>query len=98
MATKRNTAYAGKTDYSEKGWSKHVTVPFNDISDPGAYYFHPTGALFRIPPDGVAPGHSPVMNICWAEECYCTKICDDPWVPLNKARELCANWDFSVNF
>jgi hypothetical protein len=98
MATKRNTAYVHGTDYSDKGWSKRYTVPFNNISEPGTYYFHPTGMLFRVPPDGVEPGHSPLINICWNDECYCTKISDDPWLPLNKAREVCANWDFAVNF
>jgi len=97
MATKRTTAYA-QAETTERTWSRAYTVPFNQINEPGTYYFHPTGMLFRVPPDGVAPGHSPMLNICWNEECYCTKISDDPWIPVGKAREVCANWDFSVNF
>lgn len=77
---------------------KNVTLPFNEITDPGAYYNHSTGWLYRVPDDGLALGHSPLMNICCNDECYMTKISDDPWVPVSKAREICSNWDFSVNF
>ena len=98
MATKRNTAYAQATETTGRSWSNQFTVPYNSINEPGTYYFHPTGMLFRIPPEAIAPGHSPLISINWSEECYCTKITDDPWVPVNKAREVCANWDFAVNF
>lgn len=98
MTTKRNTVYTPTCDSGSKNWPNQVTVPFSNISDPGTYYFHPTGMLFRIPGECLAQGHSPLLNICWNEECYCTKISDDPWVPLNKAREVCCNWDFAVNF
>jgi hypothetical protein len=75
-----------------------VTVPFNEITEPGAYYNHSTGWLYRVSNECLSPGHSPVMNICCYDECYMTKISDDPWIPVGKAREVCANWDFAVNF
>jgi hypothetical protein len=77
---------------------QQMTVPFNKIQEPGAYYYHGTGALFRVPSEAVSQGHSPIMNFCSTEEPICTKISDDPWVPLNKAREICANSDFCVDF
>ena len=73
-------------------------ITLHEVTEPGAYYFHQTGWLYRIPADGLAMGHSPLMNICSYDECYVTKISDDPWIPVNKAREICSNWDYFVNF
>ena len=78
--------------------SKNVTIPFNDLYEPGAYYSHATGWLYRVPDESLSPGHSPTMNIMSGDDHYVTKISDDPWVPVNKAREICSNKDFVVNF
>ena len=97
MATKRMTSppqsYEGRRTVR-----RNITVPFNEITEPGCYYCHWTGWLYRVPDDGLAAGHSPYLNICSYEECFVTKISEDPWVPVGKAREICANWDFAVNF
>lgn len=98
MVTRRQTAYSTMAESSRKGRSMQGTVPYNKIAEPGTYYFHPTGMLFRVPSEGICPGHSPLINICWTDECYCTKISDDPWVPISKARLICANSGFVVNF
>jgi hypothetical protein len=97
MTTKRTTQFTPPVD-AQRYTRRNVTVPFNEITEAGAYYFHSTGWLYRVPDDSLSLGHSPTMNICSAEECFVTKISDDPWIPLNKAREICSNWDFSVNF
>ncbi len=97
MSTKRTTSYTPQTERPQYT-RRNVTVPFNEINEEGTYYFHPTGWLYRVPADSISLGHSPMMNICSLEECYVTKVSDDPWIPLNKAREICSNWDFSVNF
>ncbi len=34
--------------------SRKVTIPFNEISEPGAYYSHDTGWLYRVPDEGVS--------------------------------------------
>ncbi len=97
MTTKRRTPY---TPPFEGTWpvSKKITVPFNELSEPGAYYCNHTGWLYRIPNDCLTLGHSPVMNICSLDKCLVTKVSEDPWVPVNKARTICCNWDFAVNF
>ena len=77
---------------------RRVTVPFNEISEMGTYYDHDTGWLFRMPEESLSPGHSPVLNIVSGDENLLTKISDDPWIPVNKAREICSNLDFEVNF
>ncbi len=96
MTTMRATGVS--TWDKSKPVRRNVTVPFNEISECGAYYCQDTGWLYRVPEDGLALGHSPFMNIVCTNECVMTKISDDPYVPVNKAREICANWDFAVNF
>jgi hypothetical protein len=75
-----------------------VTVEFENIKDPGAYYNHISGWLVRMPGEALATGHSPIMNLVTREQCLFTRISEDPYVPLGKARQICANLDFDVNF
>lgn len=96
MTTKRT---AVPTSVREAlGGEKHFTISFNQVEDPGVYYNHSTGWLYRIPDDGLSAGHSPLMNILSREENLVTKISSDPWIPINKAREICSNMDFFINF
>ena len=95
--TKRTGSLASPVDISTSQ-SQHFTVPLNEITQAGAYYNHNTGWLYRVPSEGLALGHSPVMNILSGDECFVTKISDDPWVPVGKARQICSNMDFAVNF
>ncbi len=88
QTTTQNKSYHGK----------NYTVPFNEMTEPGAYYFHPTGWLYRIPDEALAAGHSPVLSINSVDECLVTKISDDPWIPVNKARQICSDRDYMVNF
>jgi hypothetical protein len=85
---------------TEKGVNQHSlqSIAFNDISQPGTYYNHETGWLYRVPQEMLAEGHSPFLNVVSRESNYMTKISDDPWIPVGKARQLCANLDFYVNF
>ena len=73
-------------------------VPFEAINEPGCYICNWTGHLMRVPPDGVAPGRSPLLNIIGQDTLYVTKISDDPYIPVTKARLLAANCDVAVNF
>jgi hypothetical protein len=75
-----------------------ITVNFEGIQDPGSYYNHTTGWLVRMPADSLAQGHSPIVNIVTKEQSLFTRISPDPFVPLGKARQICANLDFDVNF
>ena len=94
MATK-----TGTTDPKYR-FSKGMgtTLPFEDVSEPGAYISNWDGHLVRISDDCLKPGHSPVINFVGREELYVTKISNDPWVPVSKARQLASNFDMEVNF
>ncbi|MEE9295286.1 MAG: hypothetical protein V3W34_10055 [Phycisphaerae bacterium] len=73
-------------------------VPFESVQEPGCYICNWSGHLVRIPEDGVAPGRSPLISIVGQEPLYITKISDNPFVTVTKARLLASNCDLPVNF
>ena len=75
-----------------------TTIPFEAISEPGCYVCNWSGHLCRVPEDGVAPGRSPVINIVGNEQLLVTKISDNPYIPLTKAKMLACNFALNVNF
>lgn len=87
----QNTTYSGAPVLG-------TTVVFEAIQEPGAYICNWSGHLLRIPEDAINPGRSPLMNIVGSEPLFVTKICDNPWVQVTKARLLSANFDLFVNF
>ena len=86
-------AFAGQT-------STPVTSArlFDQISEPGAYVFHNTGHLVRIPEDALQLGRSPVIDLVANEPMVLTKISDNPYIPLTKERILACDSDLPVNF
>ncbi len=74
------------------------TIPWEQVNEPGAYICNWSGHLLRIPEDGVASGRSPVLNIVGSEPLFVTKISDNPFITITKAKLLAANWDVDVNF
>jgi hypothetical protein len=83
-------------EVESKGWG--TQVPFDAINDPGTYVCNWSGHLLRVPEDAIKPGRSPLMNICGTEPLFVTKISDDPYVAISKARLLAANCDQMVSF
>jgi len=75
-----------------------ITVPFDSINEPGCYICNWSGHLLRVPDDGIAPGRSPRMNLVGCDPLYVTKISDNPFIPVTKARILSANYDVCCNF
>jgi hypothetical protein len=73
-------------------------VPFEEITEPGCYLSNWTGHLIRVPEDAVKAGRSPVLEILGKEPMIVTKISDDPFMTLTKARMIAADLDLAVNF
>jgi len=71
---------------------------FDQINEPGAYVCNWSGHLLRVPDDAVKPGRSPTLQIRGRDQLYVTKISDDPFVPLTKARMVASDLDQHVNF
>ena len=85
-----------QTEYENRGLG--TQVPFDSINEPGTYVCNWSGHMLRVPEDAIKPGRSPLMNICGNETLFVTKISDDPFVAISKARLLAANCDLMVNF
>ncbi len=85
---------------NEAGFSTQygTCVPWDSIQEPGAYICNWSGHLLRVPQDGVTPGRSPMITIVGCEPLFCTKISNDPFVTITKARLLASNFDLPVNF
>jgi hypothetical protein len=83
---------------TENGASVGTTVPFEAISEPGCYICNWSGHLLRIPEDGVAPGRSPLINMIGSETLFVTKLSNNPFLTVTKARTIASNLDCAVNF
>ena len=92
--TTNNTPYTPKNDNTNWG----TTVPFENIQEPGCYVCNWSGHLLRVPDDGVAQGRSPLITIMGREPLFVTKISDNPYIPLTKAKMVASNFDCHVNF
>lgn len=71
---------------------------FSDVNEPGSHISNRTGHLIRIPEEEVRPGHSPMIEIRGKEPVFVTKLSDDPFVPVSKARLIAADLDLQLNF
>ncbi len=80
--------------------TSHVgtTVPFDAISEPGSYLCNWSGHLLRVPEDAVSPGRSPTIDLVSSEPLVVTKISDNPFITLTKARLMAADSDLDVKF
>lgn len=73
-------------------------IPFESIHEPGTYVCNWSGHLLRIPEDAVTQGRSPLLDIRGRETLFATKISDDPYMTVTKARLCAADHDVAVNF
>jgi hypothetical protein len=75
-----------------------TTIPFDNINEPGTYVCNWSGHLLRVPEDGIANGRSPLVNMVGPQPLFVTKISDNPYITLTKAKLLACNFDVNVNF
>ena len=73
-------------------------IPFEAIKEPGSYVCNWSGHLLRVPDEALKLGHSPLLSIKGTEVPFVTKISDDPFIPVTKARMFAADCDSVVNF
>jgi hypothetical protein len=95
MNNTQNTTQ-GCTTYGSTGVG--TCIPFDAIQEPGAYICNWSGHLLRVPEDGVTAGRSPLINIVGSEPLTVTKISNNPYVTLTKAKLIASNFDLNVNF
>ena len=73
-------------------------VPFESINEAGTYVCNWSGHVLRVPDDSIQSGRTPVLTIVGNEPLFVTKVSDDPFVSISKARMLAADCDLPVNF
>ena len=73
-------------------------LAYDQIERPGAYVCNWSGHLLRIADDAVHAGRSPVLGIVGKGQLTVTRISEDPFVQVTKARMVASNLDLDVNF
>ena len=73
-------------------------LPFDSINEPGCYVCNWSGHLLRVPEDAIKPGRSPLLSIMGTEPLFVTKLSNDPYIAVSKARLIAADLDVAVNF
>jgi hypothetical protein len=73
-------------------------VLFDEIDGPGAYIANWSGHLIRVPEEGLKAGHSPTIEVLGREPMVVTKLSDNPFCTISKARMIAADLDLQVNF
>jgi hypothetical protein len=73
-------------------------VSWGDIQDPGTYYSNWSGHLIRVPPHALKDGFSPVIEIVGEKPMFVTKLSEDPYLCISKARMIAADLDLNVSF
>lgn len=87
-----------KTEAREGQLHAGMMFPFEQIDQPGCYVSIETGRMLRFPPEALAFGHSPFIEVLGNKPWFLTRISDDPYLPLSKARMIAADYDLNVNF
>lgn len=81
--------------------SEATPIPFEGIQEPGTYICHQTGHLIRlVAGDEHVTSRSPLIDILGSDRelVFVTKISNDPFVPISKARMAAANLDVEISF
>ncbi len=89
MTTAREGAHTTKTN---------ERLAFADVNMPGTYVDNETGHLFRVPEDALVGGRSPLIEIVSKSPTMVTRISEDPWLPISKARQTAADSDLYISF
>ncbi len=71
---------------------------FESLNEQGTYLSNWSGHLIRVPADAIKPGRSPVIEILGKEPMVVTKLSNDPFIGLTKARLIAADLDLPVAF
>ncbi len=71
---------------------------WENIKQPGAYIERETGHLYRVPPEALLRGSSPLISkLCNTPSTF-VKISDDPNTIVSKLRTIAADADVKPNF
>lgn len=92
------TATQGQPTMTDAAAGCGTTIRFENIQEPGCYVCNWSGHLLRVPADGVSPGRSPLISLVGNTPLFVTKISDNPFIPVTKAKIVASNFDCNVCF
>ncbi len=74
-------------------------VLLQDIHEPGAYVCHWSGDLLRVAEHEIPTDTAPNLPASPQDQpLETTKISDDPFIPISRARMVASNFDIDINF
>jgi hypothetical protein len=88
----------GKTSRPTHASTPGTTIPFAAIDSPGCYICKWSGHLLRVADDGIHPGRIPHVDLVGPDGLFVTKISDNPYLTIDDARRLAANFDLATAF
>ena len=77
---------------------KSPVVSWDDLATRGFYVSRETGNGYRVPLAGLIRGASPVIEQVSANPTRLVRLCENPFLPLIKARYLAADCNIKPNF
>jgi hypothetical protein len=75
-----------------------LEVPWENITESGAYVEKGNGDLYRIPMEALVPGASPLIKKQSSGASRFVQVSKDPFVTTLEARMLCAEHNIQANF
>jgi hypothetical protein len=76
----------------------HSEFTWENIKQPGAYIERETGHLYRVPPEALLRGSSPVIAKLCSNPSTFVKLSDDSNTIVSKLRTIAADADVKPNF
>lgn len=73
-------------------------LDFNEITEPGCYVMLSTGDLVRVPPEGIAQGHSPRITIHSRGVTRVAQLSTNDAALITTLRHIAADNDIQPNF
>jgi len=73
-------------------------MPFEEITEPGAYLDLNTGNLYRVPAEALRLGHSPVISITCSGPFPVCRLSDDPYITRVQAKIVASDHNLWTNF
>lgn len=87
-----------ETQQGQQLQSRLQETTWEGLSEPGAYVDVQTGSLFRVPPEALVRGCSPIISRTSSQTSRLVKVSDNPAVPLLAARNIAADHNIEPNF
>ena len=75
-----------------------LEVPWENITESGAYVERGTGDLYRIPMEALVPVASPLIKKQSSGASRFVQVSKDPFITTLEARMVCAEHNIQANF